>query len=256
MNKKIVSIPLRIQGICIKTVPLILSMKKYQNLSVPITLRNGKIVASKKCSIKKKCTPTIKSDLTNVHIKCEDNSQDIVTTSYEQLLDNHQLYFLLHKFPPTPIINSVPIDYQNNNHKNGYTNLEDYIQLNEVQIYNALEPKLETNSKLIIKKKTKRTVIPSKPLNKKNCIKTENYNLVASNNTDARITRGKTIKLQKEERKQLDQMMFDKFPNNTFKMFAIQLDDITEEVKFLKKLGLTCRFKCCLNKTCKVKKKT
>lgn len=243
-------------------------MNKSKNLSVPIQLRNGKIVTSRKSSVKKKCTPMTKDDetllfnktslsaLSNLHVKCEDNSQDIVTTRYKKLLNNHHLYFLLQKFPPSPIINPFPIDYQNTNHKNGYTNLEDYIQLNEVQIYNEPESKLETKSELVITKKAKRTILPSKPLNKKNCVKTEKYNLVTNKNSDIRMTRGKTIKLQKEERKQLDQMMFDKFPNNTFKMFAIQLDDITEEVKFLKKLGLTCRFKCLLNKTCKVKKKS
>ncbi|CAI6356567.1 unnamed protein product [Macrosiphum euphorbiae] len=103
-------------------------------------------------------------------------------------------------------------------------------------------------------KETKQTCMTSNSFNNKSVLKSESSDHSVINQTpDVRITRLKTMKLQTEERKQMDQVFFDKFPNTTFKMFAIKLYDINEEVKFLRTLGLICRFKCPF--TSKVKKK-
>jgi len=170
-----------------------------------------------------------------------------VTNNCSCSVDNHSLYLLLEKIPS--LINSVQFNNDNNNSsKNCYTNLEDFIELNELQIYNELQPKILSKVQLISKVKSEETVIPLHSVNKKKHLKTKSLDRSVSNqNNDVRMTRGKTIRLQTEERKKLDKIIFDKYPNNTFKMFAIRLDDITEEVKFLKTLGLICRFKCPLS---------
>lgn len=124
---------------------------------------------------------------------------------------------------------------------------------NELKIYNELEPKKEINTELVPTKNTIQTAIPPISSSKKNNIN-NNTNSVTNQNSDVRITRGKTIQLQIEERKQLDQIIISKFPNYTFKMSEIKLDDISEEAKFLRTLGLICRFKCPLT-TCKLRKK-
>jgi len=245
-------------------------MKKPNLLSAPRKLRNGKVLNPNKNSlIEKKSTVKTKNDnqvsflkrtssnLNSLFVKNKNNSHEMtVNTNCGHLFDSRELIILLNKIPPS-IISRVSFDDQSNNYKNNnkncYKNIEDYIQLNEVQIYNELEPiKTETD---LISRKTKRASIPSRSLKKQNNLKIKLLDQSEINEkcSDSRITRGKTIMLQTEERKQLDQIIFNKFPENTFKMFAVQLDDFTEEVKFLRKLGLTCRFKYPLS-TCKVKK--
>lgn len=233
-------------------------------------LRNGKIVIPSKNALIKKTSvmkmkinnqlffpKTRQKDLSTLHNKNKNDSHEImVTTAYDHLFDNRSLYILLEKLS-WPVINNIKVtlDDQNNNNsnKNCYKNLENYIQLNELQIYNELEPK-KGQLQLDSTEKTIQTALPLNSLSKKNSVRTDS-NSVTNQNIDVRITRGKTMKLQMEERKQLDQIMFSKFPNNTFnKMFVIKLDDISEEAKFLSTLGLTCRFKCPLT-TCKFKKK-
>lgn len=243
---------------------------KISPSSNPRILRSGKIVSPRKnAMIKKKAVlkmkidnqfffpKTSQKDLSTLHDKNKNGSHDImVTTAYDHLFDNRGLYILLKELS-WPVLNDIKVtlDDQNNNNcnKNCYKNLEDYIQLNELQIYNELEPKKERNTELITTKKAIQTAITPNIMSKKNKTKA-NSNSVTNQNIDVRITRGKTIKLQIEERKQLDQIMFSKFPNNTFKMFVIKLDDISEEAKFLSSLGLTCRFKCPLT-TYKLRKK-
>lgn len=227
-------------------------------------LRNGKIVTKKKNKIKK-CLPKLKndqssflsttpSDLKNVTVNSKNENDKDMEKKYNDILGNQELYIIL-KRVPLSLLDKVPFDDQNNNrNKNGYTNLEDYIQLNEVQIYNELEPKIEKKAELPNPRTTEQ-IIPSNGFNKKINLKTKRYkSLITNQNNEVRITRGKTIKRKTEERKQLDQLIFDKFPKNTFKLMAVQLNDINKEVKFLKKLGLTCRFKCPLTPTtCKKK---
>ncbi|KAE9543529.1 hypothetical protein AGLY_002329 [Aphis glycines] len=238
-------------------------MKKSTTLSAykPRILRNGKIVIPKtKNIIKKKSISkekinnklsflkTSSNDISNLSIK---NKNELVTSKYNHIFDNRHLYVLLTKLPPS-IINRDTFDDQNNNKH--YTKVEDYIQLNELQIYNKLEPKIDKSEMLTTTKKLKQKSMTSTSFKNKRILKAKTCDhSVTSQTSDARITRGKTIKLQTEERKQLDQIIFDKFPNNTFNMLAIQLCDINEEVKFLRTLGLTCRFKCPFN--CKIKKK-
>lgn len=223
-------------------------------------LRNGKIITPrKKNSIQKKKkilnfkkdkklslfkTSPIEQDSLN-----KKNSFDMtVTKHYGNLVDNRSLYILLEKIPS--FITDVHFGNGNNNNSNKYcyTNLEDYIVLNELQIYNDLQPKVESRAQLITKVKSKKPDVPLGSVNTEKNLQTkssENHS-VTDQNIDVRMTRGKTVKYQIEERKQLDKIIFDKFPNNTFKMFVIQLDDITEEIKFLRTLGLICRFKCLL----------
>lgn len=251
--------------------PVILSLRSSSSIR---KLRNGKILSPRKNTRAKKKSiiktkngnqlPFLKTsnDLDCFHLKNEKEilSHEMMVTNkkYNNLVKNRELYILLEKIPSS-IINKVPLDDQNinNNNKNCYTNLEDYIQLNEVQIYNELKPKIETKPDPIKSGKIKRTVIPSKSLKKNTYFETEtktcDHDSSTNQDTFVRMTRRKKIQLQTEERKQLDKIMFDRFPNNTFKMFCIQLDDITEEVKFLRTLGLTCRFKCPLS-NCKIKK--
>jgi len=220
-------------------------------------LRNGKIITPKKTPVgkKKKMLDLKKGDKlfkTNPNLqfrKKNDSLEMAVTDNCSHSVDNHSLYLLLEKIPS--LINDVQFNNNNNNNnnnKNCYTNLEDFIELNELQIYNELQPKILSKVQLISKVKSEETVIPLNSVNKKKHLKTKPLDhLVSNQNNDVRMTRGKTIRLQREERKKLDKIIFDKYPNNTFKMFAIRLDDITEEVKFLKTLGLICRFKCPLS---------
>lgn len=245
-------------------------MKKFNLRSPPRKLRNGKVLnPNKNTLIEKKSTVKRKNDsqvallkrnsrnLNSLSVINKNNSHEMtVNSKYGHLFGSRELVILLNKLPPS-IITRVSFGDQSNNYKNNkkncYKNIEDYIQLNEVQIYNELEPiKTETN---LISRKTKRAIMPSRSLKKQNDLKTKllDHSVVNEKCSETRITRGKTIMLQTEERKQLDQIIFNKFPENTFKMSAVQLDDFTEEVKFLKKLGLTCRFKYQLS-TCKVKK--
>lgn len=232
-------------------------------------LRNGKIVTKKKNNKKKfipksvndksSILPTTSSDLKNVIVKSKNDYHKVMERNYKNILGNRELCILLTKIPLSQTY-KVPFDDKNNNsNKNGYTSIEDYIQLNEVQIYNELEPKIEKKSEL--PKTTgnaEQTIIPSNGFKKKINLETKRYkSLITHQNNEVRVTRGKTIERKTEERKQLDQLMFDKFPKNTFKMFAVELNDISEEVKFLKTLGLTCRFKCPLTTTtCRLKKKS
>lgn len=232
-------------------------MNKTDLRSSSKKLRNGKVLNKKnntiitikpKLKIKNIKIKTASNDLKNLLSKNKQNSHKMtLTTKCGNLLDNRELVILLNRIPTDDQINN-----NNMNNKNCYTNLEEYIQQNEVQIYNKHEPK-ETKTDLITRK-PKRTIMQSKPLKKQNNLEitnSDNYD----KKSDSIITRRKTVMLQTEERKQLDQMMFDKFPNNTFKMLcAIQLDDINKEAKFLRKLGLTCRFKCPLS-TSSIKKK-
>ncbi|XP_060847432.1 LOW QUALITY PROTEIN: uncharacterized protein DDB_G0286175-like [Rhopalosiphum padi] len=243
-------------------------MKKSMILSTynPRILRNGKIVIQKKKyttqkkSISKKkinnklsFLKTSSNNISNLNLK---NKNELMAASnYNHILDNRHLYVLLTRLPPTVINGDLFDDQNNNNNNKNYTKLENYIQLNELQIYNKLEPKIDKSEMLTATKETKQTSIKSNSFNDKSIMKAKTCDhSVINQSPDVRITRGKTIKLQTEERKQLDQIIFDKFPNNTFKMFAIQLSDINEEVKFLRTLGLICRFKCPFN--CKIKKKS
>lgn len=220
-------------------------------------LRNGKIVSPKENTIiKKKSTrktsnndhlSILKKDsngLDNEHVKNINKSHGIMvtTTNYD---DSRGLCILFENIPKL-VINEGPLRGQKNNcsNKNGYTNLEDYIQLNEVQIYNKLKAKTEIKPELLTMEKDNQTVESSNSSDKKNNRRSKKVDgLVNCQNSEVRMTRRKTIKLQIEERKQLDQLIFNRYPKNTFKMFAIQLDDISKEVKFLRTLGLICRFK-------------
>jgi len=241
-------------------------MKKSMVLSAykPRVLRNGKIVTSQKNNIiqkksisKKKINNKLSflkkssNDISNINVK--NKNEIMVASNYNHMLDNRELYVMLTKLPPSITNGNLFDDYKNNNSNKNYTKLEDYIQLNELQIYNKLEPEMEKCHMLAATKENKPNT--SNSFNNKGVLKAKTCDhLVVNHTPDVRITRGKTIKLQTEERKQLDQIIFNKFPNNTFKMFAIQLYDINEEVNFLRKLGLTCRFKCPF--TCKIRKKT
>lgn len=222
-------------------------------------LRNGKIITLRKHLVKKKKKiPSFKKDEKSSLLKITPSKLNrlkfinnkmsreiILTNDFGHLVDNRSLYMLLKKMPS--LINSVQFN-NNISNKSCYTNLEEYIELNELQIYNALQPKVESNVQLITKVNSEQKVIPLQSVNKNKNVKTNFADRSTSNqNTDVRMTRGKTIKLQREERRQLDKIIFDKFPNNTFKILDIQLDDITEEVKFLRTLGLICRFKCPLS---------
>lgn len=227
-------------------------------------LRNGKVINSRKNTFKKK-KPVLKTqtkndnqlsfpktsqgDLNKLQNKNKNNLTEImVANNYDHLIKGHDSYLLLLKWPS--IFNEVPLDERiyNNFNKNCYTNLEDYIQLNEVLIYNELQPNIEIRQELTTTEKTKQSIIPLNSFKNKNKFKTKTLNhSVTTHNSDVRITRGKSIKLQAEERKQLDKVIFDKFPNNKFNMFAIQLNDINKEVQFLRTLGLICRFKCPLS---------
>lgn len=230
-------------------------------------LRNGKIVTPRKKTLMKKKSILKKSnnqcingsnDHNNFYVNINNYSDNnIVTTDYSSLVNNYGLYILLKNNPPS-IFNRIPfVDCYN---KNCYINLEDYIQLNEVLIYNNLEPNIENKSELYKIEKTKKTNLPSNYPKNHNLYEKDDFrkkifdHSSTNQSVDVRITRGKTIKLQYEQRKQLDQIMFDKFPKNTFKMSVIQLSDITEEIKFLRKLDLKCRFKCILRNS-KSKKK-
>lgn len=248
-------------------------MKKSNLRSASKKPRNGKVSSKKKnSSTKNKSTVKTKNDnpvsflrrtSNNLNpslvVNSKNNSHEIsVNKNCGNLVGCRELVILLKKIPPS-IITRVSFDNQTvnskNSNKNCYTNLEDYIQLNEVQIYNELKP-MNTNTDSI-SKKTKRAILPSKSLKKHTDLKaTIDHPEMNKTLSDTRITRGKSILLQTEERKQLDQMIFNKFPENTFKMFAVQLDDFTEEVKFLSNLGLTCRFKCKLSTRNVKKKKT
>ncbi|VVC29537.1 Hypothetical protein CINCED_3A016715 [Cinara cedri] len=194
------------------------------------TLRNGKVVLSRKNStVKKKngklsfyrTTSTSNFNSLNVKNKTESNERIV--------------------------IQNKDCDEQNNHHS--YNKLENHIQLNEVQIYNNHETKiLEKKSGLITVEKPK--PVPSNSINKNKKLKT---NLVNDQIINPRITRSETIKLQTEERKRSDQVLIDKFPKNIFKNVVIQLYDIVEQIKFVRMLGLICRFKCSLTNS-KIKK--
>lgn len=230
-------------------------------------LRNGKIVLPKKENtiIKKKSIMKIDnndnlsflkkgcSDVSNLHVKNLNDSHEMMMTTTNYNFDDLCILF---KNLPNSVIHEGPLFNKKNNssNKNDYTNLEDYIQLNEVQICNKLETKTEIKPELLTMKKVEQKAVTSKSSNKKNNEKSKKVGCsVDYHNSGVRMTRGKIIKLQTEERKQLDQIIFNKFPKIKFKMFAIQLDDIYKEVKFLRTLGLTCRFKSPL--THKTKKK-
>ncbi|XP_025198368.1 uncharacterized protein LOC112596786 [Melanaphis sacchari] len=243
-------------------------MKKSIILSTskPRILRNGKIVITKNKNIVKKKSnfkekindklsfiKTSSNEISNINVK--NKNELVVASNYNHIFENRHVYVLLTKLPSPLVIDRDLFNDLNNNNNKNYTKLEDYIQSNELQIYNNLEPKIEKSKMLTATKKTKQTGMTSSSLDNKSISKTKSRNHSIINQTsDVRITRGKTIKLQTEERKQLDQIMFNKFPDSTFKMLAIQMYDINKEVKFLRTLGLICRFKCPLN--CKTKKKT
>ncbi|XP_025417739.1 uncharacterized protein LOC112688653 [Sipha flava] len=229
-------------------------------------LRNGKIVSLKEnTKIKKKST--LKKDK-NDNLSFLKNGYSGVSNLHDNNLnDPHKMMVntnnydlgglcILLKNLPNSVIHEDPFynKKDNSSNKNDYTNLEDYIQLNEVQICNKLEAKTEIKPKLLPMKNVNQKVGTRKSLIKKNNIATKEVGgSIDYQNIDVRMTRGKIIKLQTEERKQLDQIIFNKFPKIKFKMFAIQLDDIYKEEKFLRTLGLTCRFKSPL--TFKTKKK-
>lgn len=245
-------------------------MKNIDTLSVSNfrILRNGKILTPrKKTTIKKssilkknvnhlsilKNSPTNHKDVYDMTLIDKSHSDGkILTSNFTSFINNNELFILVKNIPPSINYENSFVDHCS---KNCYINIEDYIQLNEVQIYNVIQPKIEKNLELFKIKKTKKTILPSNSFNETNSFieKTNNRSL-PNKSLNIHMTRGKTIELQSEQRKQLDQVMFNKFPNNTFKMFAIQLYDITKEVEFLRTLGLTCRFKCPLS-NCKQRRK-
>lgn len=180
--------------------------------------------------------------LNGLHVNNKNDSDKKLKITKNNNLQKGNLYILLTRLPFT---NSKIIFNSSNNNTNGYTNLENYIRFNEVQICDKIVLKLEpTTLKNEQREETQQKVITPKADRLKN--KISNHS-VTNQNADQRITRGKALKLQTEKRKQLDKIMFDKFPKNTFKMFAIQLNDINKEVEFLRTLGLICRFKSSLS---------
>lgn len=116
--------------------------------------------------------------------------------------------------------------------------------MNKNQLFD-LEPNIDTKSELPKTKNTKHTTSLLNEFENNSNLKTKGFDhSVLKQNSGKRMTRGKTIKRITEERKQLNQLILDKFPNVKFKIFSIRLKDIYEEIKFLKTLGLKYRFAC------------
>lgn len=193
-------------------------------------LRNGKVVFSRKKSEVKKQKSKLSFCRTSaryfnsLHIKDKTNSN------------------------MTPIENyDIQKNYENNN--TGYTNLENLVEMNKTRVYKYLEL-------IVVEKKSElMTVENTKPgpstnsSNGKNCLKTNQVN----NRINGPITRSEAVKLRAENKKNVEQVMIDKFPKKTFRNVVIQLWDIVEQVKFLQTLGLAYRYKCSFT-NCTVKK--
>ncbi|XP_050529593.1 uncharacterized protein LOC126899092 [Daktulosphaira vitifoliae] len=225
------------------------------------TLRNGKILIPRKTKMEKKITikaknniqlPLEKIKIDRFKVKLNSvsdiNKNDIpnvkVSNNTERILNGRKLYIVLTKLPLS-IGNreSSIIDDQNNNYsRNGYKKLENFINYNEIQIYNNHEFGF-TSGRDKYPKNSQSISLPilQNGSSKKKVIKQKK---LVDEQINERITRGKIIKQKTEERKQLDKIMFDKFPKDTFKKLDVQLNDISKEVKFLSTLGLRCRCKC------------
>lgn len=152
-------------------------------------------------------------------------------------------------------LNKSSVDTQNNDdgNLNNYRNLKDNID--GAHVSREHPQKIKTVSKAKTIKKTKSKCQSSNCKKEKYTLKTQMYDhSIISQDTDVRFTRSKKIKLQEENRKQLDKILLDKYCDKIIKTTFVQLDNITEKAKFLSKLGLTCRFKCplsVLKKNCK-----
>lgn len=148
-----------------------------------------------------------------------------------------------------PRLNKSLVDTQNNDdsNRNNYRNLKDDIDRAH-DVSHEYSPKIKSVSWAKTVKKTKSNCQPSKCTKEKCTSQTEIYDdSIINQNTDARLTRNMKIKLQKEERKQLDDVLLEKYRDKIIKTPIIQLDNITEKAKFLSTLGLTCRFQCPLS---------
>lgn len=118
-----------------------------------------------------------------------------------------------------------------------------------------LEPNIEIKSESSKTKNAKRKMLPLNFFDQNNNLKTKDLdNSVLNKNYDLRMTRGKAAKLKQEERKQLDQILIDKYPNVKIKTCSVQLNNVNEQIKFLKTFGLKYRFELLLT-NCKSKKK-
>lgn len=226
------------------------------------TLRNGKTVSPGKIVMRKKKSmlkiknveqlvhPKIsQSDLSILHVENKNN----FNASVCDLLGIRELYILLENVS-WPVINNEKNTLHDQNNNKRYKNSEDCNQFNEFQFFNEQEQKKETKSELVNTKTFLPTAISPSNLIKKNGIQTGTKTNSAINKyTDVRITRGMTTKLKIEEREQLNQKLINKFPDITFNKCFVKLDDISEKAKFLKTLGLTCRFKSSLT-TLKLKR--
>ncbi|XP_050438214.1 probable WRKY transcription factor protein 1 [Adelges cooleyi] len=235
-------------------------------------LRNGKILIPTKKKLKKKNTNSnsqmshnncIKANYIGYNNTNDTDIYDKLLNKYDHVLNGRKLFIVLTKLPSisqTQLLPNHPNfnknnkkntnnttnnnnnkSNNNNNYRNGYKKLENFISSNEIQIYDNLGIKMNFKSQLNVAKNQELQIPTPTIVNSINKIKIVKQK---DEQVDKRITRGKSIKQKSEERKQLDKIMFDKFPNNTFKKFAVRLDDISKEVKFLSSLGLTFRCKC------------
>lgn len=213
-------------------------------------LRNGKIIFTQRNIVMKKKSKS-GNTRSSTRITTCDKKRKQFNTVYNNL--NSDVNTIVQKVPFT-ILNQFSDCSLNN--KNNSTRLENNTRFNQTQTpCNVAVPEIN----IITKKKTKpfnssllmlnKSLVStlSKSLKKKNTLKTEILHKTVNNKTDLCVRRAKKAKLEVEQQRQLDQILFNKYNCNFLKMLTVRIDDISKKAKFLSLLGLTCSFKCALS---------
>lgn len=209
-------------------------------------LRNGKIIITQRNIIMKKKSKS-RNTRSSTRITTCDKKQKQFNTVNNNL--NSDVDTMVQKVPFTKL-NQLSACSLNN--KNNPTRLDNITGFNQTQAScNVVVPEIN----IITNKKTEpfdssllmlnRTL--SKSLKKRNTLKTEIFHQTVNSKTYLCVTRAKKVKLEVEQQRQLDQILFNKYNCNFLKILTVQIDDISKKAKFLSSLGLTCSFKCALS---------
>lgn len=222
-------------------------INKSTTVSDHRVLRNGKIIFTRRNIIMKKIS---KSRNTRSPTRITKYDKKQFNTVYNNL--NSDVNTIVQKVPFT-MLNQLSDCSLNN--KNNTTRLENITRFNPTRASCNIVPEIN----IITKKKTKQFISSllmlnkslvstlSKSLKKRNTLKTGIFHQTVNNKTYLCVTRAKKVKLEIEQQRQLDQILFNKYSCNFLKMLTVRIDDISKKAKFLSSLGLTCSFKCALS---------
>lgn len=233
------------------------NMSSFSNL---IILRSGKTMQFRQNPIKKKkrSQKKITNNYNQTLSFLDSSSIDYLemrtmnNNSYKKLVivSNYNFYeddFYKFIKSKSGSINEDPFDKQNNISSTSCTNFKNDCLLNDIQ-HKQSEVNLEACSmpESIIKEKTKLAVLSSKPKRKNITIKPTRGcgdHSIINQSTDVRITRGKKLQLEIEKRKELDQILLNKY-DGLLKEPVVELQNIAVKIQFFSKLGLKYSHKC------------